>query len=944
MHTSSVKPIGLFKFIPLVLLLLIGSFGPMYAQGPYTLNFDNQPGFTNSWQENGYQWDVIVGNQSYISPGASISGNNKLEIAQPEMVLAACGSFNPGAVFLRAQNFANGIQSFVVKGEDANGVMTDSVNITALFNANPNIYLPVSLNWSNIRRLHVDVLENAGPNTPQGVVYMDSLNYNLTGIICPQPFAQINQPVKQGYQGQYAQIQLASFGGTCLSFQWQVDTGNGFTNISVFDNNYLSPDFSLLGILIADTAMNGYQYRCVVNSFCGIVISDTTTLQVDVCTFSPVITSNSLTNTFCIDEIVQLTVTAGDSYSWSTDDVSQVISFPANSNQTYFAATVDSAGCLATSNISITVNANPTINLSVVEPSCYGGQATVTVSNNDDASPYLGEGDYSVSFSGPDTTVTFSITNGDGCQDSSAIIIYQPDQITVGSISVVNAVCFGNYDGSITIQGVTGGVSDEQLPTGYSYELNSQSMGTLNDITGFFGGLVNDSYGLTITDFNGCMQTLDSNILVGSPPAISMVLSPIYQQVCSGNLGTLMIDVNGGTGPVSYNLFSGSAFNAFTGQQGFTDSTNLSPGDYYGVATDSLGCTGYSNVALIENGLLPDPVITSNGSLNFCSGTSLTLKVDHDGGNALFFDGQDDYVVVQNSNLPLNGDSRTVEGWIKPAVVNQSARSIFSWGTENSGSKFQLIYDNGYLKFSNGDFDLSGTTFIDSATWTHVAVTYSQSVVKVFVNGLADINTETFVNTDSTDLTFGTGPAGNNGLSFHGDMDEFRVWDYALTQAEVYSNRTHVMDTGTTGLVSYYRMNEGTGLTTADAAQNVAAPAVLVNGVLWSTPGAPIESFATYSWSPNGELTDSVNVTAAGTYSVFVTDVNGCSAGASISVTSSSCITPYYPPPGGGKINDLIGPELTQLYLNQNSLDPDSVADIYNILNDSVLFEVVGNS
>jgi hypothetical protein len=84
----------------LTLLLLI-SMGSLQAQNLF-LNFDGQPNFTNSWSENGYTWNIVQGNSGYISPGTSISGNNKLQIAQETTIMEACGSFNTQSLYLRA--------------------------------------------------------------------------------------------------------------------------------------------------------------------------------------------------------------------------------------------------------------------------------------------------------------------------------------------------------------------------------------------------------------------------------------------------------------------------------------------------------------------------------------------------------------------------------------------------------------------------------------------------------------------------------------------------------------------------------------------------------------------------------------------------------------------------------------------------------------------------
>ena len=91
--------------------------------------------------------------------------------------------------------------------------------------------------------------------------------------------------------------------------------------------------------------------------------------------------------------------------------------------------------------------------------------------------------------------------------------------------------------------------------------------------------------------------------------------------------------------------------------------------------------------------------------------------------------------------------------------------------------------------------------------------------------------------------------------------------------------------------------------------------------------------------SGNGTLTPTVD--AVGTYVLTVTNPNGgCSATDTAVVTFSNCILPYYPPPEGGKIRNLIGAELNSLAENFGNVT-DSTQNIFILKHDSVLIEVI---
>jgi hypothetical protein len=204
----------------------------------------------------------------------------------------------------------------VIKGEQVPGVTSDSVVLTGLFNSNPNTYLLVNIPWTNVRRLVFEAIEIPTPFQPVGMLYVDSLVYNLTGVPCNTPTGSFANSIKQAYEGQFAQFELASFAGTCVDLQWQVNTGSGFQNISPNDLDFQTGNYNSVSIPNPTLAMNGYQFRVEFNSFCGIGYSDTLTLAVDVCTFAPVITSNDPEDTFCDGDSVTLTATTGDGYYW----------------------------------------------------------------------------------------------------------------------------------------------------------------------------------------------------------------------------------------------------------------------------------------------------------------------------------------------------------------------------------------------------------------------------------------------------------------------------------------------------------------------------------------------------------------------------------------------------------------------------------------------------
>jgi hypothetical protein len=77
-----------------------------------------------------------------------------------------------------------------------------------------------------------------------------------------------------------ASFSVAANGTSPLSYQWQVNSGAGFLNI----NNggvYSNATTATLNITGATSAINSYQYRCVVTNACGNITSSAATLTVN---------------------------------------------------------------------------------------------------------------------------------------------------------------------------------------------------------------------------------------------------------------------------------------------------------------------------------------------------------------------------------------------------------------------------------------------------------------------------------------------------------------------------------------------------------------------------------------------------------------------------------------------------------------------------------------
>ncbi len=163
-------------------------------------------------------------------------------------------------------------------------------------------------------------------------------------------------------------------------------------------------------------------------------------------------------------------------------------------------------------------------------------------------------------------------------------------------------------------------------------------------------------------------------------------------------------------------------------------------------------------------------------------------------GAALTFDGVNDWVTVPDAaSLDLTNRA-TLEAWVYPTALGDVWRTALL--KEQSGQLVYALYANNDLTrpsghlYTTGDLFTNGTAALPLNTWSHLAMTWDGTTQRLFVNG-TQVGTRALAGTlpNSTGvLRFG----GNNVWSewFAGRLDEIRVYDRALTQAELQADMT----------------------------------------------------------------------------------------------------------------------------------------------------------
>ena len=210
--------------------------------------------------------------------------------------------------------------------------------------------------------------------------------------------------------------------------------------------------------------------------------------------------------------------------------------------------------------------------------------------------------------------------------------------------------------------------------------------------------------------------------------------------------------------------------------------------------------TGQSGITYLTKGLssglvglwhFDDDALDSSGNNNdgMVYGASW---VDGKFGNALSFDGTDDYVDCGDIST-ANWANLTTEAWVYwDGTVRQGYAGVYS---KAYGSDIGRLLINGaggiLVQNGNGNFwseNISGDVPVNE--WCHIAYVYDQIAGKeyIYVNGDKKgekIRITGDIAQNSHTFCIGYGWMGPDYYIFSGIIDEVRIWDGALTEAQI---------------------------------------------------------------------------------------------------------------------------------------------------------------
>ncbi|MBI3500657.1 MAG: gliding motility-associated C-terminal domain-containing protein [Bacteroidetes bacterium] len=537
----------------------------------------------------------------------------------------------------------------------------------------------------------------------------------------------------------------------------------------------------------------------------------------------------------CIGNSSTLNATGSGNFSWSPSGslsctlCSNPVANP-TSTTNYTVMITDANSCTNSDTVKVFVNPLPLANAGP-KPGwmCPGFSVTLNASNgvtyNWAPASSLSNPNISNPVANPTITTqyTVNITDANGCANWDTLTVFLNPVVPTNAGPNVS-ICIGT---SITIGGAP------TAPVGATYQWNPSTglnNSTLANPTA--SPTATTTYVVTASTFT-CSGTATVVVVVNALPVIS---AGADVSICSGNTATLT--ASGG------NLYSWSTTQTST-------SISISPtssSTYTVIGTDANGCSNVDSATVFVNAL---PIISAGADVSICFGNTTTLTAS--GGN--LYSWSTTQTSTSISIAPTSSSTYTVIGTDANGCSNADSATVFVNAVAPTSSSTYTVIGT----------DANGCSNVDSAT--------------VFVNALPIISAGADVSIcvgDSTTLT----ASGGNLYSWSTTQTSTSI-SVSPTSSSTYT----VIGTDANGCSN---MDSATVFVNALPVVNTSNDTAICAGdsVLLNASGG-----INYLWSPSSGLSNPnisnpvATPTSSATYTVTVTNANGCINSDSVQLT-----------------------------------------------------------
>jgi gliding motility-associated-like protein len=608
--------------------------------------------------------------------------------------------------------------------------------------------------------------------------------------------------------------------------------------------------------------------------------------------------------TICSGNSTPLNASGGTGYSWSpsTGLSSTSVSNPTANptiNTTYNVTVTNAGGCTASDAVVVTVNQTPTANAGT-DVSIANGTSTIL-----SGSASGGSGSYTYTWSpaaslvnanmqNPTTTLLSSTTiytltvtdNVTGCQKTDQVTVtVSGGVLSATAASTPTSICNGQ-----TMQ-------LNVLPSGgsgtYTYTWASNPAGFSSAIINPTANPTgNTTYTVTVND--GFTSVIANTTVTVYPIPVASAGSNVA--ICTGNATTL--NASGGA------TYSWSPSNGLSATNIYNPTANPASTTLYTViVTSAQGCTNTSNVTVTVNAL---PTASAGSDIAICTGNSASLSAS--GGSTYAWSPGTGLSSVSIYNpiasptltstytvVVTNSNGCTASDNIIVTVNNLPAANAGSDAAICPGNSTQLTASGGTTYSWSPAFGLSNTNIYNPIASPSSTTNYAVTVTDV--NGCSAIDNVSITVNPIPNADAGSDvsicPGSSTNLSASGGISY--AWSPAggLSSTNIYNPVASPISDATYTVT----VTDGNGCSASDnVSVSILTPPVADAGSDASVcPGNSTVLNATggvsYAWSPAAGLSSATISNPIATpanstsYSVTVTDANGCTNQDAVLVT-----------------------------------------------------------
>jgi hypothetical protein len=265
----------------------------------------------------------------------------------------------------------------------------------------------------------------------------------------------------------------------------------------------------------------------------------------------------------CYGSTTTLTASGAESYSWSDDRTDESINVTITEETTITVTGTDSHNCSATDEITIAVNALPTVTLTITKDGedveidnntidiCLGGTLTISAPEADGYSYEWGRGSAELEENSETLTLediaatdagkyAVKVTDANGCSNTSDSLTVIVNALPDVNASVTDVTCTELGSVTLTVNGTPDFTCSWN--DGETVNITEQNADELYIIT--FNELEGNEYSYVITDGNGCVT--EDQVVVTDPGTVSARQSIANAESCYGEDNDITFTITGG--------------------------------------------------------------------------------------------------------------------------------------------------------------------------------------------------------------------------------------------------------------------------------------------------------------------------------------------------------------------------------------------------------------